>query len=54
MEYFPVANFDWFDAMFSSRIMLGSVFNVSVDPTAFPFHGSVRNRNYFFTDFLTI
>jgi hypothetical protein len=41
MQYFDVPSFDWFPPMFSSRLMLGSVVNASLDPTAFPYHGSI-------------
>ena len=41
MQYFNIPSFDWFDTMFSSRLVIGASANSSLDPTALPFHGSL-------------
>ena len=41
MQYFPVSNFDWFDSMFSAKLVVGAVANASLDTTALPFGGSI-------------
>ena len=40
-QYFSVPSFDWFATMFSSRLVIGAIQNVTADPGAFPFHGSI-------------
>ena len=40
-QYFPIQNFEFFDTMFGSRLVMGAVFNKTLDPSAFPFHGSL-------------
>ena len=41
MQNFPVANLDWFDAMFGAKLMMGATINKTLDPSAFPFQGSL-------------
>ena len=41
MQPFSIPNFDWFDHMFGARLMMGAVMNKTLDPAAFPFHGSL-------------
>ena len=40
-QYFNIPNFDWFASLFSSKLVIGAVANVTADPGAFPFHGSI-------------
>ena len=41
MQNFAIPSFDWFDTMFTSRLMLGAVQNTTLDPSALPFQGSL-------------
>ena len=41
MQYFNISNFDFFDTMFGSKLLMGAVSNRAVDPSTFPFHGSL-------------
>ena len=38
MEYFSIPNFDWFDTMFSSTLVVGAILNST---SGYPFQGSV-------------